>query len=110
MKYQLNKITVRDTAVSVKEAEARLEKPKLADGQPAYVDLLPKDIRTRLELFQPRRPGWGTHELDTNNVKRLAARIKRKGELDPVLVVNEAPLERDSTTGSSLLNQPSCLP
>jgi hypothetical protein len=85
MKYQLSKITVRDAAMSVKEAEARLERPKVTDER--YVDLLPKDIRTRLELFQPRRPGWGTRELDTKNINRLAQRIKRKGELDPVLVV-----------------------
>lgn len=87
MKHQLSKITVRDTAIAVKEAEARLERPEGADGRPVYVEVLPKDIRTRLELFQPRRPGYGLRELDTSNVNRLAQRIKRKGELDPVVVV-----------------------
>lgn len=87
MKYQLSKITVRDTALSVKAAEARLERPEVTEGLPKYVDVRPQDIRTRLELFQPRRPGWGTRELDTRTVKRLVTRIKQKGELDPVLVV-----------------------
>jgi ParB-like chromosome segregation protein Spo0J len=87
MKYQLSKITVRDTALSVKEAEARLERPEVTDGRPVYVDVRPQDIRTRLELFQPRRPGWGTRELETRDVNRLAKRIKQKGELDPVLVI-----------------------
>jgi hypothetical protein len=87
MKHQLSKITVRDTAVALKEADARLERPEVTDGRPVYVDVLPRDIRERLELFQPRRPGYGLRKLDTKHVTTLATRITRKGELDPVLVV-----------------------
>jgi hypothetical protein len=55
-----------------------------------YVDLKPQDIKQRLELFQPRRPGYGLRTLDTKHVTKLATRITRKGELDPVLVVKLA--------------------
>jgi ParB-like nuclease domain len=87
MKHQLGKITVRDTALALREAEARLERPDGTDGGPVFVDVLPKDIKERLELFQPRRPGYGLRKLDTKHVSTLATRITRKGELDPVLVV-----------------------
>jgi hypothetical protein len=94
MKHQLSKITVRDTAAALKEAEARLERPEVTDGRPVYVDVLPRDIRERLELFQPRRPGYGLSKLDTRHVKRLATNISKKGELDPVLVVKLATANR----------------
>jgi hypothetical protein len=87
MKHQLSKITPQVTAKALREAEARLVKPADNDGRPVYVALKPEDIKQRLELFQPRRPGWGTRELDTKYVNALATRIKRKGELDPPLVV-----------------------
>lgn len=90
MKHQLSKITVRDTAIALKEAEARLERPEVTDGRTEYVDVLPKDIKERLELFQPRRPGYGLSKLDKRHVDRLATTITRKGELDPVLVVKLA--------------------
>jgi hypothetical protein len=62
-------------------------KPEDNQGQPVYVDLKPQNVKQRLELFQPRRPGWGLRTLDTNHVNALVTRIKRKGEIDPPLVV-----------------------
>jgi hypothetical protein len=64
MKHQLGKITAHVTAKALREAEKQLIRPEVTDGRPVYVDLLPKDIKERLELFQPRRPGWGTRTLD----------------------------------------------
>ena len=87
MKHQLGKITPQVIAKALREAEARLVKPEDIDGRAVYVDVKPQDIKQRLELFQPRRPGWGLRTLDTNHVNALATRIKRKGELDPPLVV-----------------------
>lgn len=87
MKHYLSKITAKDTAKALKEAEEQIERPVVANGTPVFVNVSPKDIRERLELFQPRRPGWGTHKLDPKHVKTLATNITRKGELDPVVVV-----------------------
>jgi hypothetical protein len=87
MKHNLSKITPHVSAKALREAEARLVKPEVIDEHPVYVDLKPQDIKQRLELFQPRRPGWGLRTLDTNHVNALATRIKRKGEIDPPLVV-----------------------
>jgi hypothetical protein len=87
MKHQLSKLTVADTAKALQDAEARLERPEVNGGGPVYVQVKPKDIGECLELFQPRRPGWGTRTLETSYVNELATRITRKGELDPVLVV-----------------------
>jgi hypothetical protein len=87
MKHQLSKITVADTAKALQDAEARLERPEVSGGGPVYVQVKPKDIGECLELFQPRRPGYGTRTLETKYVNELATRITRKGELDPVLVV-----------------------
>ncbi|BBB95385.1 ParB/Srx family N-terminal domain-containing protein [Bradyrhizobium elkanii] len=87
MKHQLSKITPYVTAKALQEAEARLVKPEVIDGRPVYVNLKPQDIKQRLELFQPRRPGYGLRTLDTNHVNTLVTRINRKGELDPPLVV-----------------------
>jgi ParB-like nuclease family protein len=86
MKYQLGKISVRDTAEALKIAEAQLERPEVTNGGPVYVQVRPQDIRERLELFQPRRPGYGLRTLDTRHVGKLAVRIERK-DMDPVLVV-----------------------
>ena len=86
MKHQLGKIRVCDTAEALKIAEIQLERPEATNGGPVFVQVRPQDIRERLELFQPRRPGWGTRDLDTNHVKKLAVRIERK-DMDPVLVV-----------------------
>lgn len=52
-----------------------------------YVQVKPKDIGQCLELFQPRRPGYGTRTLETKYVNELAVRIGRKGDIDPVTVV-----------------------
>ena len=87
MKHQLSKITVADTAKALQDVEARLERPKVNGEGPVYVQVKPKDIGERLELFQPRRPGYGTRTLETKYVNALATRITRKGELDPVTVV-----------------------
>jgi hypothetical protein len=87
MKHQLSKIRVLDTEKALRAAEALLVRPERAKGGPVYVQVPPRDIRTRLELFQPRRPGWGTRTLDTKYVNRLVTRISRKGVIDPVLVV-----------------------
>ena len=59
MKHQLSKISVHDTAEALQAAEARLERPEANGGAPVYVQVKPKDIGERLELFQPRRPGYG---------------------------------------------------
>jgi hypothetical protein len=87
MKHQLGKISPRDTAQALKIAEAQLERPEVSNGGPVFVQVRPQDIKERLELFQPRRPGWGTRTLDAKHVNSLATRITRKGELDPVVVV-----------------------
>jgi hypothetical protein len=87
MKHYLSKITVHDTVKALREAERELERPEVTNGGPVYVQVRPQDIGQRLELFQPRRPGWGTRELDTKHVSKLKTRIDRKGELDPVLIV-----------------------
>ncbi|MFK4503544.1 glycosyltransferase A (GT-A) superfamily protein (DUF2064 family) [Bradyrhizobium japonicum] len=87
MKHQLSKITALETIKSLKEAEADLTRPEGHGGKPVYVQVRPQDIVERLELFQPRRPGYGLRKVDTQHVNRLATRITRKGELDPVLVV-----------------------
>jgi hypothetical protein len=86
MKHQLSKISVRDTAKALQEAEAQLTRPE-ASGGPVYVQIQPQYIKERLELFQPRRPAWGTRTLDAKYVNKLVTRIKRKGEIDPVWVV-----------------------
>lgn len=88
MKHQLSKITVADTAKALQVAEALLERPEVNGSGPVYVQVKPKDIKERLELFQPRRPGYGTRNVDAKHVKKLATRISRKGgNMDPVLVV-----------------------
>jgi hypothetical protein len=87
MKHQLSKLTVADTEKALLSAEARLERPEVNGGGPVYVQVKPKDIGACLELFQPRRPGYGTRTLETKYVNELATRITRKGELDPVTVV-----------------------
>lgn len=87
MKHQLGKIRVRDTAEALQTAEAQLERPEVNGGRPVFVELRPQDIRERLDLFQPRRPGYGLRKVDTRHVNKLAARISRKGELDALLVV-----------------------
>ena len=87
MKHQLSKITVRDTAEALRIAEAQIERPEATDGGPVFIQVRPQDIQERLELFQPRRPGYGTRELDTKYVGKLKTRIERKGEMDPVVVV-----------------------
>jgi hypothetical protein len=90
MKHQLGKITAHVTAKALREAEKLLIRPEVTQGLPVYVELKPQDIRERLELFQPRRPGWGTRTLDTKHVNNLKRRVTRKGELDPVVVVKFA--------------------
>ncbi|SFN95487.1 ParB-like nuclease domain-containing protein [Bradyrhizobium sp. Ghvi] len=87
MKHQLSKISALDTIKALKEAEADLVRPEGSDGKPVYAHVPPQDIAERLELFQPRRPGYGLRKVDTQHVNALATRITRKGELDPVLVV-----------------------
>jgi hypothetical protein len=87
MKHQLGKITAHVTAEALREAETRLVKPDDNGGSPVYIELEPQSIKQRLELFQPRRPGYGLRTLDTNHVNALVTRIKRRGELDPPLVV-----------------------
>jgi hypothetical protein len=87
MKHQLSKITVKDTAEALRFAETQLERPEATNGGPVFVQVRPQAIKERLELFQPRHPSWGTQKLDTEHIKKLATRIERKEELDPVLVV-----------------------
>lgn len=89
MKHQLSKIKPLDTVKALRAAEAERERPE-STGQPVFVHVAPQDIGERLELFQPRRPGWGTRTLESDYVKRLKTRIQRKGEIDPVLVVKLA--------------------
>jgi hypothetical protein len=89
MKHQLSKIKPIDTLRALREAEAELERPE-STGAPVFIHVAPQEILERLELFQPRRPGWGTRTLETSHVNSLKARIVRKGELDPPLVVRLA--------------------
>jgi uncharacterized protein YecA (UPF0149 family) len=88
MNHYLSKITANDAAQALRNAEAELVRPPEApDGAPVFVDISAQSIKTRLELFQPKRPGWGTKEVDPDHVDRLIRRIKLKGELDPPLVL-----------------------
>ncbi|UWU69141.1 hypothetical protein [Bradyrhizobium sp. NC92] len=86
MKHQLSKIRPLDAAKSLQEAEKLIERPNVTSGQPVFVQVPPQDIRERLELFQPRRPGYGLSKVDTRHVNSLATRIQRK-DMDPPLVV-----------------------
>src|SRR6266851_1630121 len=86
MKHQLSKIKVIDTVKALQEAETQIVRPE-ATGGTVYVQVRPQDIRERLELFQPRRPGWGTRKLETKHVNDLGVRITRKNDMDPVLIV-----------------------
>jgi hypothetical protein len=52
-----------------------------------YESLWPREIKTRIELFQPREFSAGARAVDPRHVGRLATRIKNVGELDPPLVV-----------------------
>jgi hypothetical protein len=87
MKHQLGKIKPLDTVQALRSAEAGLVRPEGTGGGPVFVHVPPQDIRERLELFQPRRPGWGTRTLETKHVNELAKRINLKGDMDPVLLV-----------------------
>jgi len=89
MKHQLSKIKPLDTVKALRAAEAELERPE-STGAPVFIHVAPQEIVERLELFQPRRPGWGTRTLEMSHVNSLKARIVRKGELDPPLVVKLA--------------------
>ena len=64
-------------------AERELKPPP--DGKTQQVQILPRLITTRPELFQPRCFWSGS--LDKEHVDDLTQRIESKGELDPPLVV-----------------------
>jgi hypothetical protein len=88
MKHYLSKITANDAAQALRNAEGQLERPpESPDGRPAVIEAPAQSIKTRLELFQPKRPGWGIRDVDPDHVDRLMRRIELKGELDPVLIV-----------------------
>ena len=73
-------------ANAAKRAEGELRRP--ADTETLQIEVLPGDIETRTELFQPRMLTHGGREVDPKHVKKLSKLMGTKGELDPVLVVN----------------------
>ena len=68
-------------------AKATKELCRPPKGAAATVSLLPQDIHTKPELFQPRIFSHGLHEVDEAHVKKLMRRMGTVGELDPVVVV-----------------------
>ena len=86
MKHQLSKIAFSTPQRLCTPLKRSLERPEATNGGPVFVQVRPQDVSERLELFQPRRPGYGTRTLDTKHVNNLAVRIQRK-DMDPVLVV-----------------------
>ncbi|MCW5701755.1 MAG: ParB-like nuclease domain-containing protein, partial [Bradyrhizobium sp.] len=86
MKKRPSQINAQVVADALREAERELEQPSSTE-RPLYVNVMPANITTRLELFQPRRFSAGLREVDPKHVKDLATRITRKGDLNPVLVI-----------------------
>jgi hypothetical protein len=98
MSQRPSQINAATAAKALAQAEKELVKPPSeaegtqwvnithTDGK-VYVDLNVIQIKTRLELFQPRRFSAGLRAVDPRHVKALKTRIDRKGELDPPLVV-----------------------
>jgi hypothetical protein len=80
-------INARTVGRAMAEAEGALERPPSVSGRTRVVDVKPADVRTRPELFQPRRFSEGYWEVDVQHVKDLSIRVERKGELDPVIIV-----------------------
>jgi hypothetical protein len=75
--------TPKDIALALTVAERELKQPP--SGKLETVQIIPAQIATRPELFQPR--GFSKGTLDTGHVAKLVRRISTKGELDPPLVV-----------------------
>src|SRR4051794_35878866 len=74
-------------ANAVRRAESELRQPGENEGRD--IDVRPRDIETRTELFQPRMLTHRGREVDAKHVKKLSKRIGNKGaSLDPVVVVN----------------------
>jgi len=83
-KKQRPLINARTVGQAMADAERALERPK---GASRTVNIKPAEVRTRVELFQPRKFSEGFHEVDAKHVKDLKIRIGKKGELDPIIVV-----------------------
>jgi hypothetical protein len=75
--------TPSDVRAAVEAAERELVRP--SDGKQQRVQLQPKGITTKPELFQPR--GFANGFLDQEHVYKLVKHIEAKGELEPPLVV-----------------------
>ena len=75
--------TPKDVEQALAGAAREIKQPPSAKRE--TIEIVPKLIVTRPELFQPR--GFYRGELDAGHVTKLARRIKTKGELDPPLVV-----------------------
>lgn len=69
------------------KAEGQLTTVGRPSGPGAIVKLLPSEIETRPELFQPREFSFGLRSTDGDHVKRLKRSIGILGELDPVVVI-----------------------
>lgn len=82
-----SQINATVVAEALAMAEKELERPPSTEKVPVYVELNAATIKTRPELFQPRRFSEGLRDVDPRHVKNLRTRIDRKGELDPPLVV-----------------------
>ena len=82
-----SQINAHVVAEALAQADKELERPPSTEKPPVHVDLNTATIKTRAELFQPRRFSGGLRDVDPKHVKDLKTRIERKGELDPVLVV-----------------------
>jgi ParB/Sulfiredoxin domain len=81
----------RHTAAKRQKALAQAEKEfarsDLKRGKRKFVSIRTREIKERLELFQPREFSYGARSVDPDWVKELARRIGSDGELDPVLVI-----------------------
>jgi hypothetical protein len=75
--------TPDDIALALMGAERELKQPP--SGKRETVQISPRQIVTRPELFQPR--GFSKGTLDTGFVTKLVKRIAARGELEPPLVV-----------------------
>jgi hypothetical protein len=79
------RINARVVGKALAEAERTLERPSGTKAR--VVNVKPADVRTRAELFQPRRFSEGLREVDAKHVKDLSVRIGKKGELDPIIII-----------------------
>ena len=73
----------RHTAKAREEALADAESRLVREGHTPTVHLLPKQIKTMPELFQPRMFSYDGRATDENHVKTLVKAIEVDGKIEP---------------------------